>query len=87
MAITQVSNALGTVTPLAQMIPAAHAVGAKVVVDGCQATPHMALDLPAMDCDFFAFSGHKVYGPNGIGVLYGKPELLAAMPPIRVVAR
>ena len=81
VAITQVSNALGTVTPLAQMIPAAHAVGAKVVVDGCQATPHMALDLPAMDCDFFAFSGHKVYGPNGIGVLYGKPELLAAMPP------
>jgi cysteine desulfurase/selenocysteine lyase len=81
VAITQVSNALGTVTPLAEMIPAAHAVGAKVVVDGCQATPHIALDLPAMDCDFFAFSGHKVYGPNGIGVLYGKPELLEAMPP------
>ena len=81
VAITQVSNALGIVTPLAEMIPAAHAVGAKVVVDGCQATPHIALDLPAMDCDFFAFSGHKVYGPNGIGVLYGKPELLEAMPP------
>ncbi len=81
VAITQVSNALGTVTPLAEMIPAAHAVGAKVVVDGCQATPHIALDLPAMDCDFFVFSGHKVYGPNGIGILYGKPELLEAMPP------
>ena len=81
VAITQVSNALGTITPLAEMIPAAHAVGAKVVVDGCQATPHIALDLPAMDCDFFAFSGHKVYGPNGIGILYGKPELLASMPP------
>ena len=81
VAITQVSNALGTVTPLAEMIPAAHAVGAKVVVDGCQATPHIALDLPAMDCDFFAFSGHKIYGPNGIGILYGKPELLEAMPP------
>ncbi|MCA8929843.1 MAG: cysteine desulfurase [Alphaproteobacteria bacterium] len=81
VAVTQVSNALGTVTPLAEIIPAAHAVGAKVVVDGCQATPHIALDLPAMDCDFFAFSGHKVYGPNGIGVLYGKPDLLEAMPP------
>lgn len=81
VAITQVSNALGTVTPLAEIIAAAHAMGAKVVVDGCQAAPHIALDLPAMDCDFFAFSGHKVYGPNGIGVLYGKPDLLAAMPP------
>jgi cysteine desulfurase/selenocysteine lyase len=81
VAVTQVSNALGTVTPIAEIIAAAHAIGAKVVVDGCQATPHMALDLPAMDCDFFAFSGHKVYGPNGIGMLYGKPELLAAMPP------
>lgn len=81
VAITQVSNALGTVTPLAEMIPAAHAVGAKVVVDGCQATPHIALDLPAMDCDFFAFSGHKIYGPNGIGILYAKPELLEQMPP------
>ncbi len=81
VAITQVSNALGTVTPIAEIIAAAHAAGAKVVVDGCQAAPHMAVDLPAMDCDFFAFSGHKVYGPNGIGILYGKPELLAAMPP------
>jgi cysteine desulfurase/selenocysteine lyase len=81
VAVTAVSNALGTVTPIAEIIAAAHAMGAKVVVDGCQAAPHMALDLPRMDCDFFAFSGHKVYGPNGIGVLYGKPELLAAMPP------
>ena len=81
VAITQISNALGTVTPLAEIIPAAHAAGARVVVDGCQAAPHVALDLPAMDCDFFVFSGHKVYGPNGIGVLYGKPELLEAMPP------
>lgn len=81
VAVTAVSNALGTVTPLAEIIAAAHAAGAKVVVDGCQAAPHMALDLPAMDCDFFAFSGHKVYGPNGIGVLYGKRDLLEAMPP------
>jgi len=81
VAVTAVSNALGTVTPLAEIIAAAHAAGARVVVDGCQAAPHMALDLPAMDCDFFAFSGHKVYGPNGIGVLYGKRDLLEAMPP------
>jgi cysteine desulfurase / selenocysteine lyase len=81
VAITYVSNALGTVVPLDQIIPAAHAVGAKVVVDGCQATPHLKLDLPKLDADFFVFSGHKVYGPNGIGVLYGKPDLLEAMPP------
>lgn len=81
VAVTQVSNALGTVTPLRQMIELAHGRGIPVLVDGAQATPHMAVDVQALDCDFYAFSGHKVYGPTGIGVLYGKQDLLRAMPP------
>lgn len=81
LAVTQLSNALGTITPLKQMIAAAHAVGAKVLVDGAQAVAHTPVDVRALDCDFYAFSGHKLFSPTGIGVLYGKHELLDAMPP------
>ena len=81
VAVTQVSNALGTVLPLGEMIAAAHRRGVPVLVDGAQAVPHFAVDVQALDCDFYAFSGHKVYGPTGIGVLYGKNALLDAMPP------
>jgi cysteine desulfurase/selenocysteine lyase len=81
VAVTQVSNALGTVTPIRKMIDLAHRVGVPVLVDGAQAVPHFAVDVQALDCDFYAFSGHKVYGPTGIGVLYGKRALLEAMPP------
>ncbi len=81
VAVTQVSNALGTVNPLREMIEMAHRRGAVVLVDGAQAVPHMPVDVQALDCDFYAFSGHKVYGPTGIGVLYGKMALLDAMPP------
>ncbi|ATO33591.1 Cysteine desulfurase [Dickeya dianthicola] len=81
VAVTQVSNVLGTVNPLTEIIRQAHACGAKVLVDGAQAVMHRAVDVQALDCDFYAFSGHKLYGPSGIGVLYGKSELLQAMPP------
>ncbi len=81
VAIGHVSNALGTVNPLGQIIEMAHAAGARVLVDGAQAVPHIPVDVRALDCDFYAFSGHKIYGPTGIGVLYGKAELLEAMPP------
>jgi cysteine desulfurase/selenocysteine lyase len=81
VAVTQVSNALGTVTPLADIIAKAHAVGARVLVDGCQAVPHAASDMQKLGADFYVFSGHKLYGPTGIGVLYGRAELLEAMPP------
>ncbi len=81
VAITHASNALGTIPPIERIIAKAHAVGAKVLVDGCQAVPHRAVDVAALDCDFYVFSGHKVYGPSGVGVLYGKAELLEAMPP------
>ena len=81
LAITQLSNALGTITPLKKMIDAAHAVGAKVLVDGAQAIAHAEVDVQALDCDFYAFSGHKIFAPTGIGVLYGKRALLDAMPP------
>ncbi len=81
VAVTQVSNALGTVTPLRRMIELAHRQGVPVLVDGAQAAPHLAVDMQALDCDFYAFSGHKVYGPTGIGVLYGKRAFLDAMPP------
>lgn len=81
LAITQLSNALGSITPLQHMIDAAHAVGAKVLVDGAQAVAHTEVDVQALDCDFYAFSGHKLFGPTGIGVLYGKQALLDAMPP------
>ena len=81
VAFTAVSNALGTVNPAAAMIAAAHRHGAVVLVDAAQAVPHQALDVRELDCDFLVFSGHKLYGPTGIGVLYGKERLLAAMPP------
>ncbi len=81
MAVTHVSNALGTVNPIARLAEAAHRVGALVLVDGAQAVPHMKVDVRALGADFYAFSGHKVFGPTGIGVLYGRLDLLAAMPP------
>lgn len=81
LAITQVSNALGTVTPLGKIIPAAHALKIPVLVDGAQAIPHQTVDVQALDADFYVFSAHKMYGPTGIGVLYGKEALLEAMPP------
>jgi cysteine desulfurase/selenocysteine lyase len=81
LAITQLSNALGSITPLKEMIDAAHAVNAKVLVDGAQAIAHTKVDVRALDCDFYAFSGHKIFSPTGIGILYGKRELLESMPP------
>ena len=81
VAFSQVSNALGTVNPVESLVREAHAAGAVVLVDGAQSAPHMPLDVVAMDCDFFAFSGHKTYGPTGSGILFGKQELLEAMPP------
>ncbi len=81
LAITQASNVLGTMPPLRNAIGLAHRVGAVAVVDGCQGVVHGGADVRALDCDFYAFSGHKLYGPNGIGVLYGKRELLERMPP------
>jgi cysteine desulfurase/selenocysteine lyase len=81
VALTQVSNALGTVTPVQPMIEMAHRHGACVMVDGAQAISHMPVNVQALDCDFYIFSGHKVFGPTGIGVVYGKPAVLAAMPP------
>ena len=81
VAVTQASNTLGTRPDLRPIIDAAHAVGAIAVVDGCQGVVHGGVDVEALDCDFYAFSGHKLYGPTGIGVLYGKRALLEAMPP------
>jgi len=81
VAVAHVSNALGTVLPVRDIILLAHARGVPVLVDGAQAVPHFALDLQALDADFYAFSGHKLYGPDGIGVLYGREALLEAMPP------
>lgn len=81
LAVTQASNTLGTRPDLRPIIEAAHAVGAVVLVDGCQGVVHGGVDVQALDCDFYAFSGHKLYGPTGIGVLYGKRVLLEAMPP------
>jgi cysteine desulfurase/selenocysteine lyase len=81
VAIAHVSNALGTILPVKRMIDAAHAHGAVVLVDGAQAVPHSSVDVRALGCDFYTFSGHKIYGPTGIGVLYGREELLVAMPP------
>jgi cysteine desulfurase / selenocysteine lyase len=78
VAVTHVSNVLGTIPRLATL---AHARGAKILVDGCQATPRMRVDVEALDCDFYTFSGHKLYGPTGIGVLWGKYDLLEKMPP------
>ena len=81
VAVTHVSNTLGTVNPMGDFIDAAHAEGVPVVVDGAQSAPHLPLDVQALDADFFTFSGHKMFGPTGIGVLYGKREHLEAMPP------
>ena len=81
VAVAHVSNALGTVLPVRAIVRAAHARGVPVLVDGAQAVPHEAVDVQALGCDFYAFSSHKVYGPTGVGVLYGREELLAAMPP------
>lgn len=81
VSFTQVSNALGTVTPAADMIEIAHRYGAKVVLDGAQGISHMPVDVQALDCDFYVFSGHKVFGPTGIGAVYGKADLLESMPP------
>lgn len=81
VAVVHVSNSLGTVNPVRRMIEAAHSAGAVVLVDGAQAVSHMPVDVQELDCDFYALSGHKVFGPTGIGVLYGKEELLDAMPP------
>jgi cysteine desulfurase/selenocysteine lyase len=81
VAFAHVSNALGTVNPAAEMTRLAKAVGATVLIDGCQAAAHFRVDVPALGCDFYAFSGHKTFGPTGIGVLWGRPELLDVMPP------
>lgn len=81
VAITHISNSLGTITPIKKIIDAAHKVGAKVLVDGCQALPHTRVDMQALDADFYVFSAHKIYGPTGVGVLYAKEALLNDMPP------
>ena len=81
VSVTHVSNVLGTINPVCDIIRIAHAHGVPVLIDGAQSTPHLAVDVQAMDCDFFAFSGHKIYGPTGIGVLYGKERWLEQMPP------
>ena len=81
VSLTQVSNVLGTVNPVKQMTVTAHAHGVPVVIDGAQSAPHFKVDMQDMDCDFFVFSGHKAYGPTGIGVLYGKEEWLDRLPP------
>jgi cysteine desulfurase/selenocysteine lyase len=83
VAIAHVSNALGTIVPVKPMIDAAHRRGIPVLVDGAQAAPHLRVDVRALDCDFYTFSGHKTYGPTGIGVLYGKTALLEQMPPFQ----
>ena len=83
VSITHVSNALGTILPVKQITGMAHAHGVPVMLDGAQAVPHMPVDVQALDCDFYVFSGHKLFGPTGIGVLYGKAERLEAMPPVQ----
>lgn len=81
VAVTHVSNTLGTVNPVDSIIEKAHAVGAKVLLDGAQSIQHMQVNMQEMNCDFYAFSGHKVFGPTGVGILYGKKDILNAMPP------
>lgn len=81
VALVHLSNALGTINPVKHLISLAHAQGAPVLIDGAQSAPHMAVDVQDLDCDFFAFSGHKVFGPTGVGVLYGKESWLERMPP------
>jgi cysteine desulfurase/selenocysteine lyase len=81
VALSHVSNALGTINPVQPMIEQAHAAGAVVLLDGAQAVPHLVVDVQALNCDFYVFSSHKMFGPTGVGVLYGRPALLEAMPP------
>jgi cysteine desulfurase/selenocysteine lyase len=81
LTLTHLSNALGTINPVRRIIEMAHALSVPVLLDGAQAVPHLSVDVQALDCDFYAFSGHKLYGPSGIGVLYGKENLLEALPP------
>lgn len=81
VSVTHVSNALGTINPVQTIISKAHNVGAKVLLDGAQSVQHLKVDMQSLDCDFYAFSGHKVFGPTGIGVLYGKKEILEVIPP------
>ena len=81
VAVTHVSNVLGTINPIGSIVKMAHARGARVLVDGAQAVPHLKIDVQALGCDFYVLSGHKMYGPTGIGVLYGRSELLETMPP------
>jgi cysteine desulfurase / selenocysteine lyase len=81
VSVVHASNALGTVNPVRQMIAQAHAAGARFLVDGAQSAVHLDIDVQDLDCDFFAFSAHKIYGPSGVGVLYGKKEILESMPP------
>ncbi len=81
VSVVHISNSLGTITPVRRIIELAHACGARVLLDGAQSAPHMPIDVQELDCDFFAMSGHKIYGPTGIGVLYGKADLLERMPP------
>jgi cysteine desulfurase/selenocysteine lyase len=83
VSLAHISNVTGTIHPIQKIGAAAHAVGAILVVDGAQAAPHLKIDVKALNCDFYAFSGHKCYGPTGVGVLYGKKELLQSMPPIQ----
>src|SRR5712664_602310 len=83
VAITHVSNALGTINPIKEMIGQAHKYGVPVLIDGAQSAPHMPIDVQALDCDFFAFSGHKIYAPTGSGIVYGKAELLEKMNPFQ----
>ena len=83
VSVVHVSNALGTINPIRAIVEIAHRHGCPVMIDGAQAAPHVRLDVQELDCDFYAFSGHKVYGPTGIGVLYGKASLLDAMPPFQ----
>jgi cysteine desulfurase / selenocysteine lyase len=81
VAVAHISNSIGTILPVSEIVSLAHGTGARVLIDGCQAVPHQLVDVRALDCDFYAFAGHKLYGPTGIGVLYARAELLAAMPP------
>ena len=81
VSVSQVSNALGTIVPVAEIIKMGHRHGARVLVDGAQSVSHLAVDVQALDCDFFCFSGHKIFAPTGIGALYGKADVLEAMPP------
>src|SRR5690606_9641820 len=81
VSIVHASNALGTINPVKKVIAASHAVGAKVLLDGAQSSSHLQIDVQELDCDFFAFSAHKLYGPTGLGCLYGKREIFESMPP------